>query len=150
MTIRLSTGMRNKLLDGGATGGVKNALNLGFINLYPGSQPLSADTGATGTILGTVSVNGDGVTGLGFDAASAGAISKAAAQTWRFTGLADGLAGWFRFYAAGDTPSGTSTTAARIDGSIGSAGADMNITNVNIQTGALSTVDSFTINMPAA
>ena len=56
MTVRLSTGMRDKLLNGGASGGLKNALNLGFIAIYSGPQPLSADTGATGTLLATVSV----------------------------------------------------------------------------------------------
>jgi hypothetical protein len=150
MTVRLSTGMRNKMLDGGTTGGVKGALALGFIYLYTGSQPASADTGATGTLLGKVTKDGDGTTGLNFDAAASGVSSKAAAETWRFTGLADGVAGWFRFSAASDTPTATSTTAARIDGTIGTAGADMNIANTNVVTGAVSTVDNFTITQPGA
>lgn len=58
MTIKLSTGLRTKMLDGGAAGGMKGALNGGFINIYSGPQPLSADTGATGTLLATVSVAG--------------------------------------------------------------------------------------------
>lgn len=149
MTIRLSTGMRNKLLDGGASGGIKNALNLGFIAIYTGTQPASADTGATGTLLGTVSVNGGG-TGLTFDAASAGVISKAAAETWRFTGVAAGTAGWYRFYPAGGTPGNLSTTEARIDGSIGTSGADMNVSNLAIEVGQINTIDSYTFTMPAA
>lgn len=150
MTVRLSTGMRNKILDGGSGGGVAGALTSGFIYIYPGTQPTTPDTGATGTLLGKVTVNGDGTTGLSFDASSAGVLPKAAAQTWRFTGLADGQAAWFRFSAASDTPTATSSSAARIDGTIGTAGADLNIANTNIVTGAVSTVDNFTITMPGS
>lgn len=149
MSMRLSTGLRNKVLDGGASGGFKGALNLGFIAIMTGSQPTSPDNPATGTLLGTVSVNGGG-TGLTFDAAVAGVLSKAAAETWRFTGLADGVAGWFRFYAPGDTITNSSTTAARLDGSIGTSGADLNLSNLNIVTSQVNTCDSFTITQPAS
>jgi hypothetical protein len=149
MTIRLSTTARNKLLDGGTTGGIKGAFNLGFMNIYTGSQPATADTGATGTLLGTVSVNGGG-TGITFDASVAGVISKAVAETWRFTGLAAGIAGWFRLWEATDTPSATQSTKARVDGAIGSSGADLNLTNLNIGVGQVNTCDTFTITMPAA
>jgi hypothetical protein len=150
MSIRLSTATRNKLLDGGTGGGIKNMFNLGFINLYTGSQPNTPSVGATGTLLGTVTVNGDGTTGVGFDAAAAGVIAKAVAQTWKFTGLAAGIPGWFRLYAAGGTPSTTDDTQARLDGGIGSSGADLNLTNLNVQIGQVNTVDSFTVTMPAA
>lgn len=148
MTVRLSTGLRNKMLDGGSTGGIKGSLNLGFINVYSGPQPLTADTGATGTLLGTVSVNAGG-TGLTFDAASGGVISKAAAEAWKFNGLAVGTAGWFRFYPAAGSPSSTSTTEARLDGSIAAAGADLNLSNISITVSAPSTVDVFQFTIPA-
>lgn len=148
MTVRLSTGLRNKMLDGGASGGIKGALNLGFINVYSGPQPLTADSAATGTLLGTVSVNGAG-TGLTFDASVSGTISKAAAETWKFNGLAAGTAGWFRFYPAGGNPANSSSTESRIDGSCGSSGADMNLTNISITIGAPNTVDVFQFTQPA-
>lgn len=149
MTVRLSTGLRSKMLDGGVGGGIKGALNLGFINIYSGPQPLLADTGATGTLLGTVSVNAGG-TGLTFDAANLGVISKAAAENWKFTGAATGTAGWFRFYPAGGTPTNTSATESRIDGAIAAAGADMALSNISITTGAPNTIDVFQFTMPAA
>lgn len=149
MTMRLSTGIRNKLLDGGSGGGIKGSLNLGFIAIMSGAQPTSADAAATGTLLGTVSVNGAG-TGLTFDASVAGVISKAAAETWRFTGLADGIAGWFRFYAPGDTITNVSTTAARIDGAIGSSGGELNLTNLTVGVGQVNTADGFTVTQPGA
>ena len=147
MTVRLSTGLRNKILDGGAGGGVKGAFSACFINIYTGSQPASPDTGATGTLLGTASVSGGG-TGMTFDSAVAGVLSKAAAETWRFTGLAAGTAGWFRLWQNGDTVTSLSTTAARLDGSIGTSGADLNLTNVVIAVAQVNTIDSFTITCP--
>ena len=149
MTIRLSTGMRNKLLDGGSGGGIKGAFNLGFMAILTGSQPTSPDNPATGTLLGTVSVNGGG-TGITFDSAVAGVIAKAVAETWRFTGLVDGTAGWFRLYQAADTITNSSTSVARIDGAIGTSGADLNLSNLSITTGQVNTVDTFTITMPGA
>lgn len=148
MTVRLSTGLRGKMLDGGTGGGIKGALNLGFINVYSGPQPLSADTGATGTLLGTASVNAGG-TGLTFDAAVAGVIAKAAAETWKFNGAATGTAGWFRFYPAAGNPANTSTTEARIDGSIAVSGADMNLSNISITVSAPNTIDVFQFTLPA-
>lgn len=150
MTIRLSTGMRNALLTGGSGGGVNGALTVGFLYLYDGTQPASADTGATGTMLGKVTVDDDGTTGLTFDAAAAGVLVKAAAETWQFHGLAAGNVGWFRFSEAADTPGNTSTTAKRIDGLVGTAGADANITNTAVALAAVSTVDDWSFTMPAS
>lgn len=149
MSLKFSTGLRNKMLDGGSGGGIKGALNLGKINIYTGSQPPTADAAATGTLLGTVTVNGAG-TGLTFDAAAAGVIAKAAAETWKFTGLAAGIAGWFRFYPASGTPANLSTTEARIDGAAANSGGDMTISNVNVETGAISTVDACAFTMAQA
>lgn len=148
MAIRLSTGLRNKMLDGGTTGGVKGALNLGFIYIYSGPQPLTADVGATGTLLGTVSVNAGG-TGLTFDASTGGVISKAAAEAWKFNGSVAGTAGWFRFSAAGDTPANISSTVARLDGSIAASGADLNLSNISVAVSAPNTIDVFQFTLPA-
>lgn len=153
MAVRLSTGMRNKMLDGGAAGGIKgyfSGATNAFIKIYSGPQPLSADTGATGTVLGIVTKDADGVTGLTFDAAVAGTIAKAVAEIWKFNGAAAGTAGWFRMYPENGDPSITSTTEGRIDGSIATSGADMNLSNIAITIGAPNTVDVFSFTMPAA
>lgn len=147
MTLRLSTGLRNKMLDGGVGGGFKGALTLGKIAIYSGPQPLSADNAATGTLLGTISVDG-GSTGLTFDAAASGAISKAAAENWKFIGAANGTAGWFRFYPAGGNPALASTSEARMDGSIATSGADLRLTSVSIATGTPNTIDIFSFTLP--
>lgn len=149
MTIRLSTGMANSLLNGGASNGLKAGLAAGFIAIYQGTQPADADTGAGATLLlGTVTNLDDGVTGIQFDNAVAGVSSKAAAQTWRFHGLAAGVAGWFRIYEAAGNPANTSATEKRIDGAIGTSGGDINITNTTIAIAAQTTIDAFTVTQP--
>lgn len=148
MTVRLSTGLRNKMLDGGTGGGVKGALNLGFINIYSGPQPLTADSAATGTLLGTASVDASGA-GLTFASAASGVISKATAENWRFAGIADGAAGWFRFYPAAGNPASSSLTEARLDGALGTANADLVLSNINVRIGVPCTIDTFAFGLPA-
>ncbi len=148
MTVRLSTGLRNKMLDGGSTGGIKNALNLGFIAIYSGPQPLTADSAATGTLLGTVSVDAGG-TGLTFDASVSGTISKKSTETWKFNGATAGTAGWGRFYPAGGNPAASSSSEARIDMSIGSSGADLNLSNISVAVGIPTTIDVWQFTQPA-
>lgn len=150
MTVRLSTGMQAAMCNGGSGGGIKGSLAAGFIYIYAGVQPVSPNTGASGTLVAKVTKDGDGSTGLTFDTTTTATISKAAAETWRMVGLANGQAGWFRFAEAADTPTATSATAKRIDGSVGTSGADMEIANTNIVLAAISTVDNFTITMPGA
>lgn len=150
MTIRLSTGMRDAIMNGGASGGVKGALNAGFLYLYDGTQPAAADTGATGTLLGKVTVNDDGSTGLTFAASAVGVLAKTVAEAWKFHGLANGNVGWFRFSETADVPANASATAKRIDGLVGTAGADANISNTAVVAAAVSTVDSWSFTMPAS
>lgn len=51
MTMRLSSGMRNFL---NKRGGIDDALRNGWIEIRTGTQPLSADAAATGTLLCTI------------------------------------------------------------------------------------------------
>lgn len=148
--LRFSTGLRNGILN--ATG-IKEAMADGVLRIYSGAQPASADNAVSGTLLLEVTVDGgafshgSATNGLEFDAPAAGVLSKAAAETWRGTGLADGVAGWFRFCANPVDGGGSSTTLARIDGSVGRSAADLNLSNVNIVTGVPNTIDVFQISM---
>lgn len=78
----------------------------------------------------------DAVNGLRFDAATGGACPKVAADTWSGNGLAAGTAGWFRLRESGDSGVGASATACRIDGSIATSGADMNLGSLTVSVGA--------------
>ena len=59
MTIRLSTGLRNALAQGL---GFAGAFNRCSINIYSGTQPVSADAAVTGTLLGTVTASSGALT----------------------------------------------------------------------------------------
>lgn len=59
MTMRLSSGLRNFL---NKQGSIDDALRNGWIEIYTGSQPLSADAAATGTLLCTISNGSAAVT----------------------------------------------------------------------------------------
>lgn len=148
--LRFSTGLRNGILN--ATG-IKEAMADGVLRLYSGAQPLSADAAPTGTLLAEITLNGGAfahgapTNGLEFDAPVNGVLSKAAAETWRGNGLADGVAGWFRMCANPADAGGASTTLARIDGSVGRSSADLNLSNTNIVTGVPTSIDVFNFTM---
>lgn len=152
MTFRLSTGLRNAILG---NIGLAGALANGVIYIYSGSQPVSANNAVSGTLLGKVTLNGDAFSfgsptnGLNLDTPVDGVIAKEPADDWKFDGIADGTAGWFRFMGNATDALGSSTTLARLDGSVGTSGADLNLSNIAILTGAPNTVDVFQITAPA-
>ena len=143
MAMRLSTGFRNKWL--GATSGAGSYQTLFtncFLRLYSGSQPASADAAETGTLLITF-------VDLNWDDAASGVISKAAAETWTANGVADGTAGWGRFYAYGSS-GGASTTEIRWDFACGTSGTILIMSSTTIAIGAPETIDTFTFTVPAS
>lgn len=248
MTVRLSTGLRTNLAG---TTGFAAVFNRGSINIYSGTQPATADSAATGTLLGVVTLNsgilaqetpatgtvtvggvsgsitaltvgtfdiipdcdvpyntsaaqtatdlceainrngiysatvsgavvtirapaGTGaghnayvvavagtltctyanisggiapLNGLTFAAAASGAVSKSG--VWGFSGVTSGTAGWFRVIGSAADSSLLSTVLPRLDGSIATSGADLNLSNIAVSTGAPNTIDSFIFTLPA-
>lgn len=59
MTLRLSTALRNAVIT---SLGFNGAMNKGYIGIYTGSQPASADAAATGTLLGKVTASAGALT----------------------------------------------------------------------------------------
>ena len=146
MTILASTGLRIKMLD---TGSVKTIFAAGFLKLYTGAAPASPDDAATGTLLSTISINAGG-TGTNFDtAAVAGVLSKAPAEIWSGVNAATGTAAYYRHVAAGDTGA-SSITQARLQGSVGVLGADLNLSSVSLVSAATLTVDYYSAAMPVS
>ena len=146
MTIKISTGLRDDMLD---TGSLKTIFNLGSIKIYSGAAPASANDAVSGTLLCTITNNGGG-TGITFAAsASSGAISKNGSETWKGTNAASGTAGYFRLVGASDDGT-SSTTQPRIQGTIGTAGEDMNLSSVSLTSGAEQTIDYFSVALPAS
>lgn len=59
MTVRLSTGARNGLIQGLGFSGM---FNRGYIKVFSGAQPATADAAETGTLLGTFSASSGALT----------------------------------------------------------------------------------------
>jgi hypothetical protein len=119
-----------------------------FINVYSGTQPTSADDAPSGTLLCTFYSDG-AATGLEFDDAASGVISKKSTETWSGTAVASGTAGWFRLYQAGDGGA-SSTTDCRLDGACATSGGQLNMSSLSISSGAVQTISTFQITQPAA
>jgi hypothetical protein len=109
----------------------RTIFNLGFINIYSGAAPLTADAAVTGTLITKISNNSVPATGLTWEAASVGGVlAKKATETWSGVNQSSATATHYRLVAAGDTGV-ASTTQARVQGTIGTGNGDMNFgTNV--------------------
>lgn len=79
----------------------------------------------------------------------AGVIAKETAYAWSGVIASSGTAGYIRFSEYGDTPTDTSTTALRVDASIGTSGADCTVGSTTFTKDATATVDSASFTLPA-
>ena len=150
MAFRLSTGLRNALMGAG----LKGLLNGGFMEIYSGYQPDSADMIETsGAVLLAVisSTSGTSATdGLQFGTAASGVLPIAASPVWSGVVLVDGVAGWFRFHGSGGIVHGSNGTAIRFDGAVGVSGADLNLSHTSLTQASTLTVTAFNITEPAS
>lgn len=148
MALKVSSGLRNALLD---TGSLKAVMDGGKVQLYSGTAPVTADDaiGSAGTnnLLCEITLNGSG-TGINFDTtAVAGVLSKAPGETWNGTNVASGTASFYRHVAIGDD--GTlSSTQARLQGTVGTAAKEMNLTNVGLSASAEQNLDHYSVALP--
>jgi hypothetical protein len=136
--------------------GFTGAFNDGVIYIYTGPQPVNADAAVQGTLLGIVSVNGgtfafgSPTNGLGWEAAAAGVIVKETTEVWSMTASGNGTAGWFRLMGNTTDNLGSSTTLARLDGSVAQSGGDLNLSSTNIVSGQPTSIDVFQFTLPAS
>jgi len=145
MTLKASTGLRNKVLD---TGSLKAALDGGKLNIYAGPVPATADDAlGSATLLCAVTLNSTGA-GINFDAAAVnGVLAKDPGQVWSGVNVASGTATFYRHVATGDTGV-LSTTQARIQGEIGTAGKEINLSSVALVSGATQALDYYSVALP--
>lgn len=113
-------------------------------NIYSTPRPATADDAATGTLLSTITIDGAG-TGLTFNDSNNGVVSKPGGVVWKGLNSATGTAAWFRLYEEGDTPGSSSTTMARLDGSISlvGAGGDMIAADTALTSGLYFEITGF-------
>lgn len=142
----ISTGYKNAVAEQ-----VRTQLDYGVIHLYTGAKPASPDDAEAGSLLAIITNNGGAFTpgaqanGLRFGAAVDGLISILAGQTWKTDAcLATGQVGWGRFYANARTQ-GASTTAVRVDFTVSTSGADLNLVTTQCNLGLPFVIQNFSI-----
>jgi hypothetical protein len=141
--MKQSTGLRDGLLD---TSPFKTLLDASRVKIYSGVAPATADE-AEGTLL--VSIGSDaGDTHCHFLAAAVSGVLSKAADIWSGIAGATGTASYFRLVVNTDTGV-LSTTEIRLQGTVGTSGADINMSTVSIISGATQTIDTWDLTMPA-
>lgn len=114
-----------------AADAVCTLLNAGFLDIYDGAQPATADTAIGAQVKLAHLAFGNPA----FGAAAAG-VAAANAITQDTSADATGTAAWFRAYK-------TDGTTAVFDGSVGTSGANLNLNSAAISAGAAVSVSSF-------
>jgi hypothetical protein len=127
------------------------------ISAIPGSgtAPNAKVVAATATTLTATTANMAGgvaaANGLQFDVSVAGTLTKLASQIWSGLNAATGTAGWFRQYGSVADAGALDAvgTALRIDGAIGTSGAEMNLNSTAFTSGATTTLAAWGDTIPA-
>ncbi len=142
--LKLSTGLRDGMLD---TSPFKTLLDASRVKIYSGVAPSDADA-AEGTLL--VSVGSDNAdTHCHFLAAAVSGVLSKNADIWSGVAGATGTASYFRLVVNTDTGV-LSTTEIRMQGTVGTSGADIDMSSVSIVSGATQTIDTWDLTMPAS
>jgi hypothetical protein len=146
MATQSSTGLADYLL---VTGSLKSALDGGFIKVYSGTPPTTADDAVTGTLVWTISLGGAG-TGLTWSPTTVSrALVKPTAATWSGP-TAAGTATYFRVVGSADTGA-SSTTQPRVQGNVGmvaGSDTDMYVADTAFVVGTKS-LSAFSLALPA-
>lgn len=107
------------------------------------------------TMSGTYANMASGVTainGLKMGTSVAGVLTKNATQVWSGVAGATGTAGWFRFSGSVADSGVIDSVAAevRLDGSIATSGAQLNMSSTSIVSGATQTISAFPLTLPTS
>lgn len=103
------------------------------IKIFTGSVPANCGTADTGTTLVTFAGNAGGFGTIASQVLTASAVASTTAS-------ATGTAGYYRIY-----PSAATTTNAVVQGTVGTSGADMIVTNTSIASGQTCNFTSLTV-----
>lgn len=121
-----------------------------LISKFPGEVFVATPTGSTTPPSLTHPVTNTRNEALHLAAPLAGVISKESG-VWSKPAVATGTAAYFRLVrTTEEVAPADSSTAIRIQGSISTSGAELNLSNLNIVTGATVTIDVFSLTCPAA
>jgi hypothetical protein len=134
MTIRLPSASRDAACDA-VTNRADAGAAAGKLRIYTGSQPASANDAASGTLLVEITLPDPAFT-------SGGTGTNTLSDPASVNATAAGTAGWFRVL---DSDNNTV-----LDGSAGTSGTDLILSNTNIAVGqAVDILSGGTVVMPA-
>lgn len=91
--------------------------------------------------------------GLTYGVSTDGSLVKNPLQTWSGAAVATATAGWFRMLgsvADAGASDAVNKVLLRLDGNVGTSGANLNLTSTAIVLAAIQTITIFTVNEPAA
>lgn len=152
MALKHTVGSRNGLLD---TGDLGTLYANGRLDIYSGTAPATASAAETGTKLVSLTKDGGAFTpgsptnGFNFSSAASSGVLTQDGNTYKGTALATGTAGYFRLYD-NDVTTGADASAIRLQGTVGTSGADMIVSTASITAGAVVTLSSFSVTMPGS
>jgi len=121
----------------------------GAIRVYTGAKPATPNMAPTGTLLGTVTMDGQPWTpaspGYGLEFTREGPyITRKLGGQWIIDPVATGLAGWARLLAPGDPGAVASYTAPRLDFDVNlPGGPGLILDDKNLTQGQAKTIDTF-------
>ena len=145
---KFSTGLRNLVA---LNSGLAEALSGCVLKLYSGTVPSGSNSAiGSATLLGVYSGNGVANAGLQFESTPVdGAIIKKASQGRQCpAAVASGNASFYRLEQPGDTGA-ESSTAVRVQGTVGVVNADLNLTaGVTVTAGAPLQINTYILSIP--
>jgi hypothetical protein len=152
MSLQCSEGFKKALLGPASFAQI---FRYGAIHIYSGAQPATANDAATGTLLGTVTVNGGSwapgsiLNGLLFQQAGVW-VRGDPTQTWVLKGSNTGIAGWFRLVENASSGSGADFDHCRIDGAISvtPGAAEMRLSTLSIDPSTSVVIDHLFYTIP--
>jgi hypothetical protein len=139
MAEKMSTALCNKLLD---TNCLKTIFNAAEIRIYSGSVPATADAAITGSLIATVK---QAAGSLGWGASAVAGVLAKSGTAWTDPSATGGVATHYRLVQSADDDSADSGFIhPRVQGTVGTGGADMNVGNTTITASSTFEVNYFT------
>ncbi len=117
--------------------------NSGKLRVYTGTQPADANASiGAATMLGEFTMAATAFAAATCSGSAPNRVASAVANAIAdISAAATGTATWFRLWKSNGT-------SAICDGSVGTSGCDLNLTDVTITTGETMSVSSFTLTAP--
>lgn len=152
---KINDNPRNLLFIASNVGGTSQTIT---ITAKPGlgALPNGWAVASTATTITKTDTNMAGgvyaVNGLNWGTVTDAVLPKLETQVWKGNAVAGGTAGWFRIEAAVTDPLtlDSTETIRRIDGAIGTSGAEINMQNTTIVALVDQTLQSFALELPTA